>query len=109
MKENYLELKILVSALFRAVNNDKKFFSSILFYVDRINEILNQNQPESNIEEMKILIRKIEEFYSQWRPSGSSEGVFYIPPRQTSDTDKTVQEIYQLINKLETKEVSNSQ
>jgi hypothetical protein len=101
MDKIYLELKILVAALHHVVNSDKKFFNSIAYYVERLNQSLSQPNEQIKIDEIKILGNKIEEFYERWRPSDSSDSVLFIPPRQTSDSDKTVQDITALINKLE--------
>jgi predicted nucleotide-binding protein len=95
---NQLEqLRLHVLALSTAVEQDSKFFASIIHYVQRFKEIVTNPPANLSQEELQLLARKIEEFYRQWRPTGE---IFYVPPRQTADTDSTVHEINQLVSEL---------
>ncbi len=91
------QLRVHVLALTTAVEQDHKFFASIIHYVSRLKEIVNNPAPDLSQSELQLLARKIEEFYSKWRPSGDG---LYIPPRQTDDTDATVRDINELVDKL---------
>jgi predicted nucleotide-binding protein len=88
------QLQLHVIALSTAVEQDTKFFASIIHYVQRFKKMLTPPSTDLSQEELQLLARKIEEFYQQWRPTGQG---LYIPPRQTDDTDKTVRDINQLI------------
>jgi predicted nucleotide-binding protein len=91
------ELRLHVLALATAVGQNRKFFASINHYVDRFKEIVTKPAPDVSQSEVQLLARKIEEFYRQWRPTGD---LLYIPPRETADTDPTVREINQLVDRL---------
>jgi len=92
------QLKLHVQALSTSVEQNKKFFSSIIHYVERIKEITSAPPPDITQSELELLAHKIEEFYSQWRPTRDSG--LYVPPRETSDTDSTVKDINQLVSSL---------
>lgn len=91
------ELRIHVEALVNVVEQDTKFFSSILYYVRRLRDILKESNKNLTQKEIKLLADKIEEFYAQWRPIGDG---FYIPPAQTSNSDKTVIQINGLVKEI---------
>jgi len=93
------ELRLNSKSLLIAVKNDQRFFISIIHYVERLNDLLNSNMDYHNLDELKLLKDKIEEFYKRWRPT-KSQGVLYIPPRQTSDTDSTVKDIGKLVEQI---------
>lgn len=92
------ELRLHVEALLTAVEQDPKFFASIIHYVRRLNQILTSSISEVTQAELRILASKIEEFFGKWRPTGGSG--LYIPPRATADTDPTVQEINRTVASL---------
>lgn len=95
------ELKLHIDALANVVEQDPKFFASIIHYVKQLKELIRAPRESVSQAEFKLLARKIEEFYADWRPSDHPiPGVFYIPPRQTSDSDSTVNEINTLVSKL---------
>ncbi len=94
------ELKLHIDALANVVEQDTKFFASIIHYVRQLKELIRAPRESVSQAEFKLLSRKIEEFYAKWRPSDHTEGVLYIPPRQTSDSDSTVKEINTLVAKL---------
>ena len=91
------ELKLHVDALTTAVKANPKFFASVIHYMEQLRESLSQGGSPLTYEELKILTDKIEEFWAKWRPSG---GGLYIPPRETSDTDKTVKRMNVLIGDM---------
>jgi predicted nucleotide-binding protein len=91
------ELRLHVLAIATAVEQNRRFFAAINHYVDRFKEIVTRPTPDLSQSELQLLARKIEEFYGQWRPKGDG---FYIPPRETADTDSTVHEINQLVGRL---------
>ena len=91
------ELGLHTEALNSAVEADQKFFASILHYVRRLHQILTVASHELTQQELEVLAGKIEEFFHKWRRTGQN---FYIPPRQTSDSDSTVMEINQLVASL---------
>lgn len=90
-------LRLHVLAVAAAVEQNRKFFASISHYVERFKEIVTSPTKDLSQSELQLLARKIEEFYRQWRPSGDG---FYIPPRETADTDSTVREINQVVDEL---------
>jgi len=91
------QLVLHVTAISAAVEQNTRFFASISHYVKRFEELVSVPSSDITQDELVLLARKIEEFYRQWRPTGD---VFYIPPRETSDTDSTVREIVQLVDSL---------
>jgi predicted nucleotide-binding protein len=91
----FAQLRVHVLALSMAVKQNTKFFASITHYVERLRELMCEVPPEISQTELALLAKKIEEFYRQWRPSGSG---FYIPPRETSDTDSIVRDINKLVD-----------
>jgi predicted nucleotide-binding protein len=93
------ELKLHIDALALAVDANPKFFASIKHYVTQFQQLLIGPKAPT-VAELQILTAKIEEFWSRWRPSGG-EG-FYIPPRETADTDSTVQQLNVLVHDLAT-------
>lgn len=95
------ELKLHIDALANVVEQDPKFFASIIHYVRQLKELIRAPRESVSQAEFKLLARKIEEFYAKWRPSNLPEpGLLYIPPRQTSDSDPTVKEINTIVAKL---------
>jgi hypothetical protein len=93
------ELKLHVEALVNVVDENSKFFVSIKHYVHQLSQLLKSPRERVSREELQLLARRIENFYRQWRPSQDG---FYIPPRETADSDLTVVEINKLINTLTT-------
>lgn len=91
------ELRIHVLALSTAVEQDPKFFAAIIHYVGRLKDVLTDISTDLSLDELQLLSKKTEEFYSQWRPTGDG---LYMPPRQTRDTDKTVRDINRLVSML---------
>lgn len=91
-----VELRLHVEALKFAVDQNPTFFASIAHYVRRLEDLLNANAEQLSQAELKLLANRIEEFYSEWRPS-NTPGVLYIPPRETSDTDPIVQQINSIV------------
>lgn len=94
------ELKLHLDALVVVVDEHPKFFVSIKHYVHQLAQLLKSSRERVSKDEFHLLARKIEEFYRQWRPSPSGEGVIYIPPRETADSDSTVVEVNKLISTL---------
>jgi len=90
------ELRLHASALLAAVEQDKKFFASIMHYVKRLNLVVN-SESDLTQRELKVLAGSIEGFFEKWRSSGDG---FYIPPRETDDTEPTVQEINRIVSDL---------
>jgi predicted nucleotide-binding protein len=86
-----------VEALFHAVSSDKKFFSSIYTFVEKLHALVVQRPAEARKEELQFSAQKIEDFFREYRPSGDG---FYLPPNQTSQNDATVKEIHQLAKGL---------
>lgn len=91
------ELKFNVEALLHAVKEDRKFFSSIYNFVEKLNSLVTINAGEAKKEEIQFLAEKIEGFFKEYRSSGRS---LYIPPHQTSRSDKTVKDIYRLSKEI---------
>mgnify|MGYP003576749308 CR=1 FL=1 len=90
------ELKLHVDALVAAVDANPKFFASVRHYVAQLQQLL-AGPKAPTLPELQLLIAKIEEFWAQWRPSGDG---FYIPPRETSDSDSTVQRMQAIVRDL---------
>jgi hypothetical protein len=91
------KIKLNIESLLGLTNSEPTFFSSISYYVKKLHESMNNEQID--VDELKFLINKIEEFYKKYRPS-DTPGVFYISPKQISNSDSIVKEIYQLIDEL---------
>jgi len=90
------ELKLHSEALDTAVSVNPKFFASVKHYVAQLKELLSGPRVPT-IADLQMLVSKIDEFWAQWRPRG--DGV-YIPPRETADTDSTVQRMQVLVREL---------
>ena len=91
------QLRTHVLAIATAIEQNPKFFASITHYVQRFKQLVSNPASGLTQAELQLLARKIEEFYHQWRPTGSG---LYIPPRQTADTDSTVRDINQLVQSI---------
>ena len=91
------ELRLHVDALVLAVDANPKFFASVKHYVAQFQQLL-LGPKAPTVAELQVLTTKIEEFWSKWRPSGGDG--FYIPPRETEDTDSTVQRLNVLVHDL---------
>lgn len=91
------ELKIHVDALANVVEQDSKFFASIISYVKRLKDIIGDPNKSFSKAELNLLTKKIEEFYANYRPDLVG---FYIPPAQTSNSDSTVKEINKVVTKI---------
>jgi predicted nucleotide-binding protein len=91
------ELGLHAQALLTAVESDPKFFAGIIHYVRQLEAVTSGKADPPSKRDLQVLAEKIEAFYRQWRPSG--EG-FYVPPRQTHDSDGTVQEINRIVEQL---------
>lgn len=91
---NQLEqLNLNVDGLYHAVKEHKKFFAAIFSFVEKLHNQLLNNVAEVRKEEILFLAEKIETFFADYR---SSPGTLYIPPNETSQSDKVVKEIYKL-------------
>lgn len=100
------ELKYNVEALYRAIGEDKKFFSPIYDFVEKLREFTTTNTDRAKKKELRFLAQKIEDFFYKYRPSPSLD-IPYIPPIQASSNDDTVREIYRVcvgLNKLSQEE-----
>src|SRR3989442_438653 len=91
------ELRLHVQALAAAVEANGAFFASVIHYVRRLKQLVEGSGGAVSRSELQVLAGKIEEFWAQWRSSGES---FYIPPRETSDTDSTVRQINLLVGRV---------
>lgn len=91
------ELKLHTDALVTAVDANPKFFASVRHYVAQLQQLLNGAKAPT-VAELQVLVLRIEEFWSKWRPTGG--GGFYVPPRETADTDSTVQRVGVLVRDL---------
>lgn len=89
------ELSFNVEALYHAINEDKKFFSSIHNFVQKLHDATTAKADMAKKEELKFFAQKIEDFFAEYRPSPSSD-MPYFPPFETSRNDDTVREIYRL-------------
>lgn len=87
------ELSFNVEALYHAIREDKKFFSSIHNFVEKFHDVTTVKADMSKKEELKFFAQKIEDFFAEYRPSPSLD-MPYIPPFETSRNDNTVREIY---------------
>ena len=94
------ELNIHADALSEAINENPKFFASIKHYVHLLKDATQPNRGKVSQDELRLLAGKIEHFFSQYRSSGYREGIIYIPPSETSNSDTTVKEINGLVGKL---------
>jgi len=94
------ELKLHVASLTNVVNENPKFFVAIKHYVYQLDELLRSPRERVSQDELRLLTRKIEEFYYSWRPGAYTPGIIYVPPRETSDSDSTVAEINKLVMSL---------
>lgn len=95
--EPLAELRLHVDALATAVDANPKFFASVKHYIAQLKQLLYGPHAPTRAE-LEVLVSKIEEFWAQWRPTGG--GGFYIPPRETADTDTTVKRMHVLIGQL---------
>jgi predicted nucleotide-binding protein len=93
------EIEILSEALWEAIKTDLKFFAPIQTFVKKLSEYDLTTLTEDNVNELKLYIEKINEFFSRYRPTGDH---FYIPPSQASRNDKTVKDLNILITRLST-------
>lgn len=91
------QLCLNVEALFHAVTVDKKFFSSIYTFIEKLHTSVVQRPAEARKQEIEFFAQKIEDFFREYRPSGGS---LYIPPSETSRNDDTVKEVYRLSKEL---------
>lgn len=89
------ELSFNVDALYHAINEDKKFFSSIYNFVQKLHDATTAKASATKKDELKFFAQKIEDFFAEYRPSPSLD-MPYIPPFETSKNDDTVKEIYRL-------------
>jgi len=94
----FQELRLNVEALYNAVNEDKKSFSPIYDYIKKMHESITIKADTANKDELKFFAQKIEEFFSQYRPSKDST---YFPPSQIYINDANVQEILRLSLELD--------
>lgn len=94
--EPFEELKLHVNAVASAVTAKPKCFASVKHYIAQLQELL-RGPHAPTVTELQVLCSKLEEFWSKWRPSGDG---FYIPPRETADTDSAVQRIQVLVREL---------
>jgi len=94
------ELKYNVDALHRAIAENQKFFSPIYNFVEKLYEFMTTRLDGAKKEEIRFLAQKIEDFFSQYRPSPSLDFP-YILPTETSLNDDTVREIYRLSLELD--------
>jgi predicted nucleotide-binding protein len=99
------ELRLHVEALATATDANPKFFASVRHYVAQLRQLLLGPHAPSR-DELQLLVSKVGEFWGQWRPSGDG---FYIPPRETADTDSTVQRMRELVGELERVDESSFQ
>lgn len=100
------EVRLHVDALALAIDANPKFFASVKHYVAQFQQLL-LGPKAPTVGELQVLTTKIEEFWSKWRPSGGDG--FYIPPRETEDTDSTVRRLHILVHDLTTLEKTQFQ
>ena len=93
------ELALHVQALDAAVDANEKFFAPIVHYLKRLRELVTTAQNELDQSELRILADNIDKFYVKWRPIPNSDD-FYVPPRETDDTDESVQQINRIVQQL---------
>ena len=91
------KLRLNVEALFHAVSTDKKFFSSIYTFVEKLYSAVVHRPFEARNQEIEFFAQKIEDFFRDYRSSGDA---FYVPPQQASRNDETVKEIHHLAKEL---------
>lgn len=94
------ELRIHADALAGAIGQNPKLFASIKHYVQQLQQLIRASREQVSQSEIELLAKKIEEFFARWRPGKPSPGVFYVPPRETSDSEPTVREINRLVAML---------
>ena len=86
------EIKHHALALKTSVDQDEKFFASILYSVRRLSELITDDAHLSR-QEIGLCTEKIEEFFVRYRPSGDHT---YIPPMKTRALDATVTSLHDL-------------
>jgi len=91
------ELKLHVHALGSAVDANPQFFASVKHYVAQFEQLVNGAKTPS-IAEFEVLASQIETFWAKWRPTGNDG--FYVPPRETADTDGVVQRVVAIVRGL---------
>jgi hypothetical protein len=96
------DLTLHVDALFDAVESDKKFFASVSHYVKALKRVLGHPNGQISRSSLMTPAQKIEDFWDSYRSGRSAPGVLYFPPVQTSNTERTADEIYSLVMKLNT-------
>lgn len=90
-------LKLHAGALKVAVEQDPKFFASVIHYVRRLEEALGKDARNLSLAELEVIGRALEDFWIKWRPRGDR---LYISPRVVADTDGAVSEIWHLIKQI---------
>jgi hypothetical protein len=91
------ELRLHIDALASAVEANPKFFASVRHYVAQFQQLVSRSKAPT-LAEFEVLTSQIDEFWAKWRPSGGDG--FYIPPRETADTDGTVNRVVALVREL---------
>jgi hypothetical protein len=92
------ELRLHIDALASAVEANPKFFASVRHYVAQFQQLVSRSKAPT-LAEFEVLTSQIDEFWAKWRPSGGDG--FYIPPRETADTDGTVNRVVALVRELD--------
>jgi predicted nucleotide-binding protein len=92
------ELRLHAHALRTAVETNPAFFAGVIHYVRQLDAVASGKTASVSKRELQILAAKIEDFFKQWRPSGTG---LYIPPKDASDSDGTVHEINRLVAEID--------
>src|SRR5215218_3464793 len=89
------ELRIHAEALSFAIEQDPKFFASVVQYVKRLKELTAFPTSDLSQRELEIIAQKLSAFWDNWRPVDE-----WPAPRQTEDTQETVRDIASLVSQI---------
>jgi hypothetical protein len=84
------------------METDKTFFGPVIHYVKELKRSLSLPSTQVSKSSLVTRARKMKEFWDSYKSNDPTPGFLYIPPAQTSNTQRTVDEIYGLVTKLTT-------
>jgi hypothetical protein len=92
-------LRLDADALARAMDRAPERFAAIRHHAEQLQQATRVSRDKASLEEIAVLVDRIETFFDEWR-SHNTPGVFYVPPREISDSDPDVKDMLSVIGKL---------